>query len=186
MKFTKEQLSNAVWILAIILIVFTPVGFHARVFVGKIFAMDADIVEAGKQKTLTDYNWSLMDVEGGQMNFVSKKGEVSLVNFWATWCPPCVAELPSLEKLHNDYGDKVNFVFVTNEETEKVKRFLEKKGYSLPVYAENSRTPDEFFSRSIPATFVLNKSGKIVVDEKGAADWNSVGIRNLLDQLLEE
>nr|WP_299175751.1 TlpA disulfide reductase family protein [uncultured Allomuricauda sp.] len=186
MKFTKEQLGNAVWILVIVLIVFTPVGFHAKVFVGKLFATSAEVIETDKQDTLSNYDWRLTDLEGNRANFDANRGEVVLVNLWATWCPPCVAELPSLDKLYKDYGDKVNFVFVTNEEGGKVKQFLDKKGYDLPVYFGASQVPEEFFSKSIPATYVINKSGKIVVDEKGAANWNSGRIRKLLDQLLIE
>ncbi|WP_190811483.1 TlpA disulfide reductase family protein [Flagellimonas sp. S3867] len=186
MKFSKDQLVNAFWILAIILIVFTPVGFHARVLVGKLFATSADIVETGKQKTLASYAWKLDNLDGNHLNFESNQGEVVLVNLWATWCPPCVAELPSIEKLYKDYGNKVRFMLVTNESPEKVSEFLQKKKYDLPVYFEKSQTPGELVSRSIPATYIISKSGKIVVDEKGAANWNSESTRALLDQLLLE
>ncbi|WP_420321965.1 TlpA family protein disulfide reductase [Flagellimonas sp.] len=186
MKLTKEQLGNVLWILVIILIVFTPVGFHVRVFVGKLFATSADVVKTEKQQTLANYNWQLMDLEGNQTNLESNKGEVLLVNLWATWCPPCVAELPSIAKLYQDYGEKVKFVLVTSESQEKVMKFLQKKEYDLPVYFERSQVPYELRSGSIPATYIINKSGKIVVDEKGAANWNSESIRDLLDQLLLE
>lgn len=186
MKFTKNQISNAIWIVAIILIVFTPVGFHARVFVGKLFAPSADVVEESKQKILDNYNWRLIDLEGNPINLESKRGEVLLINFWATWCPPCVAELPSLAKLHDDYGDRVKFILVTNEKPEKVNKFLENKKYELPVYFGASQAPEVLFSRSIPATYIINKSGKIVVDEKGATNWNSSSTRELLDKLLKQ
>ena len=186
MKFSKEQISNGIWILAIILIVFTPVGFHLRVLVSKLIATSADVVEIDEQKTLKNYHWNLVTAGGKSMDFQSKKGEVVLVNFWATWCPPCVAELPSLVELHEDYRDKVVFAFVASDERDKVTAFLEKKGYHLPVYFEASRTPDELLSKSIPATYIIDKSGKIVVDEKGAANWNSNPTRTLLDSLLLE
>ncbi|MEX0314929.1 MAG: TlpA family protein disulfide reductase [Allomuricauda sp.] len=186
MKLSKERISNAIWILAIVLIVFTPVGFHARVMVGKLFAFSADIIEESEQRHMITYDWSLVDLNGNAINLESSKGEVVIINLWATWCPPCVAEMPSLQKLYKDYGDKVRFVFVTNEQTEKVSQFLQKKNYQLPVYSERSKTPDALFSRSIPATYIISKSGKIVVDEKGAANWNSKKTRNLLDELLIE
>ncbi|SNZ02055.1 TlpA family protein disulfide reductase [Flagellimonas pacifica] len=186
MRLSKNQISNVLWILAIVLIVFTPVGFHLKVFIGKFFAASAVIVEADEQKILEDYDWKLVSLNGNQMDFQSSKGEVLLVNFWATWCPPCVAELPSLEKLYADYGDKVKFVLVTNEQPEKVSHFVQKKSYTVPIYFERSSTPDMFFSKSIPATYIISKSGKIVVDEKGAANWNSKSTRNLLDKLLQE
>ncbi|MFC4222094.1 TlpA family protein disulfide reductase [Flagellimonas marina] len=186
MKLSKEQISNGVWILAIILIVFTPVGFHLRVLVSKLVAASADVVEVNEQDTLKNYHWSLVSTDGKPMNFESNRGKVVLVNFWATWCPPCVAELPSLVELHEDYGDKVDFAFVASDERDKVSAFLEKKGYQLPVFFEASQTPDELMSKSIPATYIISKSGKIVVDEKGAANWNSESTRALLDSLLLE
>lgn len=186
MRLSKEQISNGIWILAIVLILFTPVGFHLRVFAGKLFATNADVVAVEEQKTLSDFQWRLVDLEGNTSNFESYEGKVVLVNFWATWCPPCIAELPSLVKLHNDFGDKVAFVFVANDEVGKVSQFLEKKDLQLPVYFETSRTPEVLVSKSIPATYILSKSGKVVVAEKGAANWNSKATRNLLDQLLLE
>lgn len=186
MKLSKEQISNGIWILVIILIVFTPVGFHLRVMVSKLIATSADVVDVAEQNSLKNYHWDLVTPEGKPMDFQSKKGEVVLVNFWATWCPPCVAELPSLANLHKDYGEEVVFAFVASDERDKVTAFLKKKKYQLPVYFETSQTPSELISKSIPATYIISKSGKIVVDEKGAANWNSESTRALLDSLLLE
>ncbi|GLU45600.1 TlpA disulfide reductase family protein [Allomuricauda sp. NBRC 101325] len=188
MKITKEQISNGIWILAILLILFTPVGFHARVIVNKIkmFVMSADEVDRDEQVTLENYRWDLVDLDGKQFSFASTQGKVVVVNIWATWCPPCVAELPSFADLYKDYQDKVVFAFVANDEREKVEAFIKKKGYVLPVYFQSSPTPSEMDSSTIPASYVISKDGKIVVDEKGAVDWNSTATRELLDELLAE
>ncbi|PRX53211.1 TlpA family protein disulfide reductase [Flagellimonas meridianipacifica] len=186
MRLSKEQIGNLIWIVVILLILFTPVGFHARVLVGRIFAFDADVIEVEERKQLNNYQWSLLDIEGNPSNLESYNNKVVVVNFWATWCPPCIAEMPSFAKLYEDYGDKVDFFFIANDEKEKVIAFLEKKGYKLPVYFEISQTPEMLTSKSIPATFILNKSGKIVVEERGVADWNSQSTRKLLDDLLAE
>ena len=185
-KLSKGQLSNVIWILAIALIVFTPVGFHLKVWVGKIFATSADVVDVEQQKTLEDYNWLLVDSNGQRFNFESNKGEVILINFWATWCPPCVAEMPSLAKLYADYGDKVVFAFVANDHADKVSSFLQKKDYQLPVFYEADHTPELLEHSSIPTTYVLSRTGKIVIEESGVADWNSQKTRNLLDSLILE
>lgn len=188
MKITKEQISNGIWILAILLILFTPVGFHARVIVNKIkmFVMSADEVDAEEQITLESYNWNLVDLEGNRFSFATTQGKVVVVNIWATWCPPCVAELPSFADLYKDYQDKVVFAFLANDERDKVEAFIEKKGYTLPVYFQASPTPAELETSSIPASYVISKNGKIVVDEKGAVNWNSAATRELLDELLAE
>ncbi|NAY93309.1 redoxin domain-containing protein [Muricauda sp. JGD-17] len=186
MKLSKKQIGNAIWILAIALIVFTPVGFHLRVMVSKLFATGADIISVEEQQTLENYNWQLADIKGNRYNFESSRGEVVLLNFWATWCPPCVAELPSLEKLHKDYKDKVTFAFVANDKVDRVSAFLKKKGYDLPVYFQATAVPGELEHSSIPTTYIISKSGKIVVAESGVANWNSKSTRDLLNQLLKQ
>ncbi|MFT0716620.1 TlpA family protein disulfide reductase [Flagellimonas lutimaris] len=188
MKITKEQISNGIWILAIVLILFTPLGFYPRVWVNKIVAtvLSPSTVDKDEQSNLKNYNWDLIDLEGKQTNLQSRKGEVILINVWATWCPPCVAELPGFADLYKDYGDKVNFAFVANDEKQKVETFLKKKGYDLPVYFQVSATPKELESGSIPVTYILDKQGNIVVDKTGAANWNSDKTRALLDKLIAE
>lgn len=188
MKLSKEQIGNGIWILAIVLILFTPIGFHLRVWANKVIAMtmSADVVDNDERITLEDYQWNLVGLDGKQIDFQSAKGKVAVVNVWATWCPPCVAELPSFADLYADYKDKVVFAFVANDEKDKVEVFLKKKGYTLPVYFQASAAPEELTSSSIPATYIISKSGKIVVDEKGAANWNSERIRTLLDELIAE
>ncbi|WP_262420286.1 TlpA family protein disulfide reductase [Flagellimonas meishanensis] len=104
MKLSKEQIGNGIWILVIVLIIFTPIGFHMKVLVNKIIAGSASTVPLDEQQSLKNYNWELIDLKGNGYNFESTKGKVVVLNFWATWCPPCVAELPSLDKLYADYG----------------------------------------------------------------------------------
>lgn len=188
MKLSKEQIGNGIWILVLVLILFTPIGFHLRVWANKVIAMtmSADLVDDEEQITLEDYHWNLVDLNGKRTDFQSMKGKVAVVNVWATWCPPCVAELPSFVELYGSYGDKVIFAFVANDERDKVEAFLKKKGYELPVYFQASAAPEELTSNSIPATYIISKSGKIVVDEKGAANWNSERTRALLDELIAE
>ena len=188
MRLSKEQISNGIWILAILLILFTPLGFYARVLVNKVVAtvISPSTVDENERTTLTDYNWKLVDLEGGSINLRSKKGDVIVVNVWATWCPPCVAELPGFIELYSDYGDKVTFAFVANDEKDRVVDFLEKKGYQLPVYFQASESPKELESGSIPVTYIIDKEGKIVVNKTGAANWNSDKTRNLLDKLLAD
>ncbi|WP_437399677.1 TlpA family protein disulfide reductase [Flagellimonas lutimaris] len=188
MKITKEQISNGIWVLAIVLILFTPLGFYPRVWVNKIVAtvLSPSTIDKDEQATLKDYNWNLVDLDGNQSNLGSKQGEVIVINVWATWCPPCVAELPGFVDLYADYKNKVTFAFVANDDRQKVETFLEKKGYDLPVYFQASQTPKELQSGSIPVTFILDKQGNIVVDKTGAANWNSDKTRNLLDKLMAE
>ena len=88
--------------------------------------------------------------------------------------------------MYQDYGDKVKFLFVSNEERDRVIKFLERKKMNIPFYQPQTKNPEQLYSKSIPATFILGKDGKIHVDERGAANWNSGEVRDLLDRLLAE
>lgn len=188
MKFLRKNLSNILFILFIVFL-FTPYGLPVRAtfikavsFVTtRVFSME---VEKADQIKLANYEWKLVDLEGRERNFESYKGKVIVLNFWATWCPPCVAEMPSFQKLYNDYGDKVVFLFVANDDQEKVHTFLRKKEYRMPVYFQKSSVPEEISSNALPTTYIIDSNGNIVAKKVGAADWNSNKVRELLDQLL--
>ena len=148
----KKQWVNAAFLLAVILILFTPIGFKIKVRVSRLLSSSAAMVKAELQVPLDSYKWELKDTEMESFNFETQKGKVVLVNFWATWCPPCIAEMPSMQELYNDYGDRVTFMFVTNEEEQKVLDFLKRKNYDLPVYFPQSKEPKVLSSKVLPTT----------------------------------
>lgn len=157
-----------------------------QVFVQRLISFSPSETAETKRVTLEDYSWNLKELHAGDVNFSRSKGKVAIVNFWATWCPPCVAEMPSFQKLYDTYGDKVDFYFVTSEKPEKVVGFMAKNGYSLPVFLQNYEAPKQLQSNALPTTYVISKTGEIVIDEEGAADWNSKKTRALLEQLLSK
>ncbi len=190
MNFFKKNLSNILF-LAFIIFLFTPYGLPVRATLIKgvsfvttrIFNMEIDKTDRVK---LNSYDWKLMDVSSSELSFEQFKGKVIVVNFWATWCPPCIAEMPAFEKLYQDYKNDVIFLFVANDDPKKVKKFIADKNYSHPVYYQLTEAPKELQSNSLPTTYIINKQGEIVVDKTGAADWNSGKVRDLLDSLIKE
>ncbi len=133
-----------------------------------------------------DYNWKFQDFDGQMHNFKAYEGKVVLLNFWATWCPPCVAEMPSLQELYNAYGDKIEFVLITGDPKSQVKPFLTQRNYTLPVYMAVDLVPDVLKSKSIPVTYLISKKGEIILHKTGAAKWHSDKVKDLLDKLLAE
>ena len=186
MRLVKKQWINAALIIAIILVLFTPVGFHARVFLGRIFATSAAVLKTELQTTVENYDWQLLVGNGNDYNFEAASGKVVLINFWATWCPPCVAEMPGFQGLYEDYKDKIVFMFVAQDNVDKVAAFIAKKGYTLPVYYSSTEAPKLLTSKTIPTTYVINKEGKIKIAETGVANWNSDKTRKVLDELLAD
>lgn len=108
------------------------------------------------------------------------------LNFWATWCPPCIAEMPSIQDLYDEYKDKVAFVLISGESASVVEAFMEKNQYNLPVFSLKSSIPSIFETSTIPATFLISPSGRLVVQKNGAAKWDSQRIKKILDDLIEK
>lgn len=187
MKITKSQRNNILIIGVLLLLIIPQTRKPIQIGINKAVALfSPSVVSEDNRKTLVNYHWQLLSHKDTDFNLIEAKEKVVFINLWATWCPPCIAEMPSMQKLYDDYKDKVTFLFVSNEDSSVVTSFLERKEYNLPSYKPVSEIPKELFSKSIPATYILNKEGKIVVNKKGAANWNSNSVRSLLDTLLLE
>ncbi len=139
-------------------------------------------------RTITDQDRTLMmESLSGEMHSLGDfEGEVILLNFWATWCPPCRAEMPSIQNLHNDYQDKIAMLLVSSEEKAVIENYLVSNDYHLPVYIQRSALTPSFPVKSIPTTYLINKEGDILLEKKGAADWNSESFRTRLDELISQ
>lgn len=187
MKFKKSHISNLLFVIVIILMIIPQtrkpiqVGFHTIVALFSPLVIDKE-----DQLLLSNYDWQLIDSNNTIFNIEQAKGKVIFVNLWATWCPPCIAEMPSMQKIYDAYGDRVVFLFISNENQEKVTAFLKRKNLSIPSYYPLSSSPKEITSNSIPATYIIDKKGFIVVEKIGAAIWNSISVRKLLVNLLLE
>ncbi len=134
--------------------------------------------------TQADFNLKLIDKEGNTMSLEELKGKVIFMNFWATWCPPCVAEMPSIDKLHEEMGDEVAFVMLSLDQNfEKAKAFDKRKGYNLPIYAAGSNLPAMYQSSAIPTTYVIDAKGNLVLTHKGMADYSDPEFKKFLNSL---
>jgi thiol-disulfide isomerase/thioredoxin len=137
---------------------------------------------------LSDDDWKMQisEEDSGVISMEKFRGKPLFLNFWATWCPPCIAEMPSIQKLYDDYKDKLFFVLISKEAPEVIEKFMEKHEYDLPFYTLRSNVPAIFESSTIPATYFVGASGRILISKTGAARWNSNKMRRLIDDLLDE
>ncbi|SIR02076.1 TlpA family protein disulfide reductase [Pontibacter lucknowensis] len=127
--------------------------------------------------------FKMVDLNGKTVNFESLKGKVIFLNIWATWCPPCIAEMPNIHSLYKKMDpNKVAFVMLSVDEggMEKVKKFVDKKKYTFPVYMPASQFPQEFYSTAIPTTFIISPEGKIVAKQEGMAEYDTEEVREFL------
>lgn len=126
-------------------------------------------------KGLSAPNFSLPDLEGKKVSLTDFKGKVVLLNIWATWCAPCVAEMPSMEKLyqelkHEDF--EILAISVDESGAEAVKPFLEKHKLSFPVLLDkNGEIKNLYQTTGIPESFIIDKDEIIVEKIIGPRDW---------------
>ena len=192
MKLSKKVIGNIIFFAVIIFILFTPYGVSIRAKLTQgvtyvktlVIPPKADTAENRKE---IDTNLPLKGiVNATDLNLSDLKGNVVFINYWATWCPPCRAEMPSIQSLYKDYSDKITFLLITSDNASKVENYFKNNDLNLPTYNLLSNPPAAINTRSIPATFVLDKQGNVALSEFGAANWNSSSVRELLDKLLAE
>ncbi len=114
---------------------------------------------------------------GGELDLASQRGKVVVLNFWATWCPPCVAEMPSLERLHRALGPEgLSVVTVSTDEDEaELRRFVSRLALTLPVLKDpgGRLAASAYHTTGYPETFVLDREGRLLEHVVGPAEWDS-------------
>lgn len=161
----------------------TPVFGFLQGLLLKTGIMQPSITETTFEKA--DYDFKLIDEKGRQIPFTDFKDEVVFVNFWATWCPPCIAEMPDIQDLfESEQTKQVKFVLISlDDDFQKAKDFVAKKGFTFPIYRLGSALPPVYESRAIPTTYVISPEGNIVVSKSGMAKYNTKKFRNFLLEL---
>jgi len=186
MKFRKPKTSDIILLVVIALLIIPQTRQPIQVAFHSILSkFGPSVIDKEDRKTVSSASWKLRDLDGIEMDYNETKDKVVFINLWATWCPPCIAEFQGIQNLYDDYKDKVTFVMVSDESPETIQNFLDKKGYKIQVFNPLTNYPEDFNPRSIPRTYIIDKQGRIVIDKKGAANWNSDKIRSQIDELLK-
>ena len=130
----------------------------------------------------------LKDVFGNTVRLSDYRGKVVFLNFWATWCPTCVVEMPAMEKLHRRLKEKAFVMVAVNlqESPARVKSFFEKLGLSFISLLDSSGAVGSGFAvRGLPTTFVLDKEGRIIGKALGPREWDSRASIALFEYLID-
>ena len=146
------------------------------------------MINEEKQEVLSDldYNWLLAWAENEPFYFSNFRDQVVFINFWATWCPPCVAEMSEIQELYKKYGARVAFMLVTSEKPDVVNAFMEKNQYQMPVfYLAGIQPPEALAFSAYPTTFIISRDGYVVSKKTGAANWDSKATAKIFEELLK-
>lgn len=190
-QYIKKNAFTILMIIAVGILIVSP---DAKSFVLRqlmttgLFNASIDKKDAGTASQVnTDFDF--VDEKGNVHNTSSLRGKVVFINFWASWCPPCRAEFPSIETLYTQFKENPDIFFLTiNEDNDPAmgKAYLNKELFSIPMYQSNGNVPTEVFSGSLPTTVVLDKNGKIRLHHTGLANYASAKFVKQIEALINE
>lgn len=191
LKLKKELKEWGIFIVIILTLYFT--GLHTQVaavaqravLATGIANPDTDPIET-KEKAA--YDFTLTALDGSRLDFETVKDKVVFINMWATWCPPCIAEMPSIQGMYEQYKDNPNVVFAMisfDKDPKKAEKFVQKKGFTMPIYFPNeTQIPKVYQSDGIPTTYVIDKDGYIAYKKIGMANYESKSFAKFMNGLL--
>ncbi len=124
----------------------------------------------------------------GQASLEDYKGQYVLLNFWATWCPPCLEEMPSMESAFQRFKDRGFTVVAISSDEEgetAIKPFIDKLGVTFPILMDPDKAISSVYGASnLPVTFVLDRDGQVIAGSIGGRDWASEEALSVLDELI--
>ena len=171
-------------------IVAAVVGALALALIAMSRAAD-DVPRVTIGATAPDFSALTMDDPPATRTLADYRGDVILLNVWATWCVPCRVEMPSMERLHQHFaGSDLHVVAVSIDRPgfeREIRDFVREYGLTFEVlYDPGGTIATTYETTGVPYSFVIDRSGTIRKAVLGAADWNSIGNRSLIESLLRE
>jgi thiol-disulfide isomerase/thioredoxin len=188
--FLLGVLTGAVLMVAVQILGLLGIGLWARSDSGRSWVADKTLrspeypaIGALPALGQADYDWELQTLEGVDVPFSDFRGKTVFLNVWGTWCPPCVMEMPSIERLRQSLDSSdVAFVIVSEEHPHSVTAFLERNPLDLPLYVVKE-LPEAFATSSVPTTFIIDPDGNVVFTHRSAAKWDDVASETFLKSL---
>jgi peroxiredoxin len=152
--------------------------------------VEPDPTEVAKRTPIQDF--TLTDAEGRQKKLSDMKGEVVILSFWASWCTPCLVELPTFAEIEKKFHDRgLRVVAVNVDEGDEGKNFAHdfwaKRQFPFPTYFDTQKTlAQQFEVDMLPSNFVIDRQGRLVFSSFGANDWSNAQTLDFIEGLLQE
>lgn len=194
MEKKKLSVSNIIYLLLIAILVIMLINPTAKSLwirgLINIGFFKPEIPAQVLPKVLTNpSNIAFRDNTGKILNITDLKGKVIFVNFWATWCPPCIAEMPNVNELYQQYKNTPNAIFIladVDNNYTTANAFMKSHQYDLPVYTLAGNMPEDIMDGTIPTTLVFNKKGELVFRHTNTANYNSTRFADYFARLIKQ
>ncbi|WP_194774512.1 TlpA family protein disulfide reductase [Pararhodonellum marinum] len=180
MNWKKEIKSWGIWLAALALLYFTgwmtPIMGGLQNLVLSTGLIKPNLTLVDKSQLDFDYTGQFLTINDQTLNLEQYRGKTVFINLWATWCPPCLAEMPHISELYKKVKDQKDLEFLMialDKDFEKSKSYIEKKGFTFPVVHAAYGLNASLQSESIPTTLVVSPSGKIIFYQEGMSNFNT-------------
>jgi thiol-disulfide isomerase/thioredoxin len=150
-----------------------------------LIVMSCTPAKERKEGTVALENIELTTLNGEKINLADQQGKTVFINFWATWCRPCIQEMPSIAALQIQLaGKNIEFFFASDEEVDKIEKFMESRKMTLNfVRIEN---PESLGIQALPTTFIFDGEGNMIFSEVGLRKWDDPATIEMVTKLINE
>ncbi|MBS1557111.1 MAG: TlpA family protein disulfide reductase [Bacteroidetes bacterium] len=187
MQKVKKLFTSYGWILILPILYFTG-AFSELASLTQSAVIHAGFADASPQgedgQEVFNYDFTIKDLAGNKIDFSIYKGKTVFLNMWATWCPPCRSEMPSIQKVYDEVDkSKIEFVMLSLDkdgQQEKVKKYVQQHHFTFPIFMPSGYLSEQLNVPSIPTTFVLSPEGKILYKEVGMRNYNTDKFKKFL------
>ena len=179
--------ASVIFALCAAFLVLAPMQAEAQVSAEAARALREARISVFEQRT-DPSEFTLPFLNGGNAALSAYRGKVVILNFWATWCPPCRTEMPSMEVLYQQFKSQGLEILAVDMEEDVliVGRFVRSNGYTFPVMLDrDGRVSGMYGIRAIPTTYILDREGKIIGRIVGSILWNDPRVIAAIDALLK-
>ena len=130
----------------------------------------------------------IFDRAGKKTDLVKENGKISIVHFWATWCPPCVEEIPALSGFWDKYRSRDDvklYAISVDKDWATIEAFMKKNPSAIPLFHDpGAATAKRFGTTQYPETYIINEKGRVLFRVQGAVSWSDPEVRSRIEQLL--
>jgi peroxiredoxin len=130
----------------------------------------------------------IFDKAGRKTDLAKQKGKIFIVHFWATWCPPCVEEIPALSRFWDKYRTREDvelYAISVDKDWKTIDDFMAKNPSTIPLFHDpGAATAKRFGTTQYPETYIINDKGRVLFRVQGAVDWSNADVRARIEQLI--
>lgn len=186
-KWMKNNWSTVIFAVLLVVLLVNP---DAKAWLMRQMASTGILNSSISESTtsqIPSIDFMVKNEDGTTINTADLKGKVVFINFWASWCPPCRAEFPSIQEFYEKYRNHQDIVFLTvnlDDNPGLGKAYLKQKNFTVPFIIPAGAIPKELYSGSLPTTVVLDKKGRIRLHHQGLADYSKDSFYTQVDELV--